>query len=253
MNNDRLQYEGYSLCFEEHFDGNTLDRSVWNVETHEAGWVNQEWQEYIDSDSVLEQSNSILTIRPIHKGDRYYSGRISTEGKRSFTYGIFEARFRVPKGKGYLPAFWLMSEHEERYGFWPKCGEIDIMEVMGSRTDVSYATIHYGNPHTQSQGSLTLKRDDFSQSFHTVSLLWEEGQMKWYMDGQEFCTISDWFGTDQHDRPVEFPAPFDHEMYLILNLAVGGEWVGDPDDSTDFENEVFEIDYVRVYQKEMKA
>lgn len=251
MNKETLDYTGYIPTFEEHFDGDALDRSVWNVETHEAGWVNREWQEYIDSDTVLHQKDSILTIRPIKEGDRYYSGRISTEGKRSFTYGIFEARFRVPRGKGYLPAFWLMSEHEERYGFWPKCGEIDIMEVMGSQTGVSYATIHYGSPHTQSQGVITLEDDDFSRSFHTVSLLWEEGRMTWYMDGQAFCTISDWFGTDLQDHPVPFPAPFDHEMYLILNLAVGGEWVGYPDETTDFAHEVFEIDYVKVYQKEM--
>ncbi|MCQ2443188.1 MAG: glycoside hydrolase family 16 protein [Oscillospiraceae bacterium] len=251
MNKEKLDYKGYIPIFEEHFDGECLDRSVWNVETHEVGWVNEEWQEYIDSDAVLYQKDSILTIRPVKEKNRYYSGRISTAGKRFFTYGIFEARFRTPKGKGFLPAFWLMSEGEQDYGCWPRCGEIDIMEVIGSKPSEVFSTIHYGLPHKQTQGGMILEVGDFSQDFHTVSLLWEMGEIRWYMDGKEYFSVSDWYATDKHNFPADFPAPFDHAMYLVLNLAIGGEWVGDPDDSTDFENEVFEIDYVKVYQKEM--
>lgn len=253
LSKQTLNYEGYILKFEDDFASERLDRSVWNAEKHPSGWVNEEWQEYIDSDKVLYQRDSQLVIRPIRDGERYYSGRISTEGKRSFTYGIFEVRFKTPKGKGFLPAFWLMAENEKNYGGWPRCGEIDIMEVIGDKSSQIFSTIHYGLPHKQTQGGTTLTGKDFSEQLHTVSLLWEQNEISWYLDGKRYFAVSDWYATDKDNLPLDFPAPFNHDMYLVLNLAVGGEWVGNPDDSTDFKNEVFEIDYVRVYQKEMEA
>ena len=225
------------------------------MELHEPGWVNEEWQEYVDSEDVIRLTDSKLQIHPVkavQKDGRtvYTSGRISTQWKRDFTYGIFEARLKVPKGKGYLPAFWLMTTDEDRYEQWPVCGEIDIMEIMGQDTRTEYGTLHYGLPHEQNQGSLTLSEGDFAEEFHTFALEWTPGALRWYVDGRLFHESSQWYsvGRDGVRRP--FPAPFDHEMYIILNLAVGGNWVGYPDETTDFSNAAYEVDYVRVYQKE---
>ncbi len=249
-----LSYKGYSLVFEDGFDGPALDQSRWNVELHPPGWVNEELQEYVDSRDTITLEDSKLLIRPVktvHRdgGVSYTSGRISTQHKYDFTYGLFEARLKVPQGKGYLPAFWLMTTDEDRYGQWPECGEIDIMEILGDRTKTNHGTIHYGLPHQQSQGTVTLDRGDFSEEFHDFALLWEPGRLRWYVDSRQFYETSQWRSAGQDGQEKPFPAPFDHDMYVILNLAVGGNWVGYPDETTDFEHTAFEVDYVRIYQK----
>ena len=181
----------------------------------------------------------------------YTSGRISTQNKQTFTYGRFECRAKVPKGQGYLPAFWLMANNENVYGQWPRCGEIDCMEVMGQETNKAYGTIHYGNPHSESQGTYTIKDgDDFSDAFHTFTCDWEPGKITWYVDGVKYHEESDWYSTTVGQGTLTYPAPFDQPFYIILNLAVGGSWVGNPNDETSFENNPYVIDYVRVYQKD---
>ncbi|MEE1101929.1 MAG: carbohydrate binding domain-containing protein [Agathobacter sp.] len=182
----------------------------------------------------------------------YTSGRISTQNKQTFTYGLFEARVKVPKGQGFLPAFWLMANDENVYGQWPRCGEIDCMEVMGQDTSKAYGTIHFGNPHSESQGTYVTGENeaDFSDDFHIFSCEWEPGKIKWYVDGKLFHEESDWYSTTEGQGTLTYPAPFDQPFYIILNLAVGGSWVGNPDENTSFENNPYEIDYVRVYQKD---
>ena len=238
-----LSYQNYELVFEDSFDSPALDRNRWNVELHEPGWVNEELQEYVDAEENISLSGGKLLIRPVKTvrkdgSSSYTSGRISTQYKHDFTYGLFEARLKVPKGRGFLPAFWLMTTDEDKYGQWPVCGEIDIMEVKGDQTGTNHGTIHYGLPHEENQGTLTLSQGDFSEEFHDFALLWEPEVIRWYVDGRLFHEVVQW--------PT---APFHHDMYLILNLAVGGSWVGYPDETTDFEHAAFAVDYVRVYQK----
>lgn len=253
MGND-LNLDGYSLVWEDNFDGSSLNRNDWNVELHEPGWVNEELQEYVDSEENIFFENGNLVIRPVKStvnGKSYYtSGRISTQNKRDFTYGVFEARLKVPEGKGFLPAFWLMATDENIYGQWPRCGEIDIMEVHGSDTRTTYGTIHYGNPHRQSQATRTLRNGTFADSFHTFAVKWEPGEISWYVDGFLIHRENDWYSVTEGQGEITYPAPFDQPFYIILNLAVGGSWVGYPDRTTDFKNARYEIDYVRVWQKE---
>jgi len=251
---EKLSYEGYTLVFEDHFDGAALDRDHWNVELHEPGWVNEELQEYVDTPEVIRLEDSKLLIRPIKTtcadgSVTYTSGRISTQHKHDFTYGIFEARLKVPKGKGFLPAFWLMTTDEGRYGQWPVCGEIDIMEIMGDHTRTNHGTIHYGLPHEQDQGTVALTDGDFSEQYHDFALKWGLGDIRWYVDGELFHEAKQWYSSGSDGVTKPYPAPFDHDMYIILNLAVGGNWIGYPNETTDFEHAVFEVDYVRVYQK----
>lgn len=250
---DTLSYCGYTLVFEDHFDGSELDRGRWNVERHEPGWVNEELQEYVDSAENIRLEDSRLLIRPVKTvcggTVSYTSGRISTQYKHNFTYGLFEARLKVPKGKGFLPAFWLMTTDESAYGQWPVCGEIDIMEIQGHLPQLNHGTIHFGLPHRQKQGTTTLSGRDFSGDYHNFALEWLPGVLRWYVDGRLFYEAGDWFAARPGSAPEPFPAPFNHAMYIILNLAIGGSWVGSPDETTDFENAVFAVDYVRVYQK----
>ena len=136
--------EDYKLIWHDEFDGDELDRSIWNVELHEPGWVNEELQEYVDSPENIKVANSTLILQPVKKGDKYTSGRVNCQGKKDLLYGVFEVSAKVPVGKGYLPAFWLMAADENVYGQWPRCGEIDIMEVLGHDTETNYGTIHFG-------------------------------------------------------------------------------------------------------------
>ncbi len=183
------------------------------------------------------------------------SGRITTQGKHDFTYGRFEARAKVPEGKGYLPAFWLMATDEGNYGQWPRCGEVDIMEVMGQSLDTSYHTIHYGydstSGHKENQGRHSFAEGNLADEFHDYAVEWDPGKITWFVDDEEVYSTSDWYAGTDDDNQITYPAPFDQDFYIILNLAVGGSWVGNPDEDTyeNMNDKSYEVDYVRVYQK----
>ena len=248
-------YDGYHLVWEESFDKDTLNMDDWNIETHEPGWVNNELQEYTESSENIYVKDGNLVIKPVEKTDAdgkvsYTSGRINTQNKHNFKYGLFEARLKVPKGQGFLPAFWMMPANENLYGQWPRCGEIDIMEVLGNQTDTSYGTLHYGNPHSESQGKYTLEAGSFAEEYHTFSAAWEPGKLSWYVDGNLIHTENDWYSATEGQGELTYPAPFDQPFYFILNLAVGGNWPGNPDESTNIKDAAFLVDYVKVYQKD---
>lgn len=249
-----LSYEGYNLKWEDNFDGTELDRNNWNVELHEKGWVNNELQTYVDSEENIIVKDGKLILKPVTKNAKkqeYTSGRVNTQNKHDFKYGLFECLAKVPKGKGFLPAFWMMPTDESFYGQWPCCGEIDIMEVVGSDTSKAFGTVHYGSPHAESQGSIVLGDNAFSDEFHLFSCEWEPGKLTWYVDGKKIHTENDWFTATEGKKTLPYPAPFNQPFYLILNLAVGGNWPGNPDKKADYiDSSTFEIDYVRVYQKD---
>ena len=251
-----LLKQGFQLKWSDDFNGTALNREDWNVETHEPGWVNEEWQAYVDSTDNIKVQDGKLLIQPVKTKNEdgtysYTSGRVNTQGKHDFKYGYFECRAKVPTGKGYLPAFWMMPTDENLYGQWPKCGEIDIMEVMGQETNKAYGTIHYGEPHDQSQGTYSVSTaNNFADSYHTYAVDWEPGKITWYVDGIKYHEESDWFSAKSGQGTVAYPAPFDQPFYMILNLAVGGSWVGYPDNSTTYDDQQFAIDYVKVYQKD---
>lgn len=245
----------YKLIWEDDFEGTELNRDDWNVELHEPGWVNQEWQEYVDSDENIYVKDGNLIIQAIKTQkdgkDYYTSGRVNTQNKHDFKYGRFEARAKVPSGKGFLPAFWMMPTDEGFYGQWPKCGEIDIMEVLGDNTKTAHGTLHFGEPHTQKQGTYNLKTGDFSDEYHVFACEWEPGEIRFYVDDVLYFTENDWFTKRNGFGESAYPAPYDQPFYMILNVAVGGSWVGYPNETTKFEeNARLVVDYVRVYQKD---
>ncbi len=247
--------EGYHLVWGDEFDGTELNEDDWNYEVHEAGWVNNELQEYIASPDYAYVKDGELVIQPVKTEENgkvsYASGRVNTQNKHDYKYGWFEARLRVPEGKGFLPAFWMMPQDEEFYGQWPKCGEIDIMEVLGDTTNTLYGSLHYGEPHEQKQGSFNLADGDFASEYHTFAVEWEPGHIGWYVDGEQYFEADNWFTKVDGEEEKPYPAPFNQPFHVILNVAVGGDWPGDPDDTTVFdERAAMKVDYVRIYQKD---
>lgn len=245
----------YTLMWSDNFKGTELNRNDWNVETHDAGWVNAESQAYVDDEKNIYVEDGNLILRPIRQKnadgtETITSGRVNTQGKHDFTYGLFEVRAKVPTGKGFLPAFWMMPTDENLYGQWPRCGEIDAMEVMGQENNKLYGTIHYGNPHSEKQGTYTLENGNFTDEYHTFACDWEPGKITWYVDGVKYHEANDWYSTTEGQGTVAYPAPFDQPFYAILNLAVGGSWVGYPDENTKINSSAYIIDYVKIFQKD---
>ena len=245
--------EGYHFVWSDEFDGEELDLTKWVVETHPKGFVNTELQQHVNSTDNLYVENGDLVIQALKNEDEkgnvtYTSGRINSYQKANFMYGYFEARIKVPEGQGFLPAFWMMP-NTNKYGGWPLSGEIDIMEVVGGDEATTYSTLHYGLPHEYSQGSYTLTSGDFASEYHVFACEYLPDKMIFYVDGEKFYETDDWFCTTKLGVEKEFPAPFDNAFYFTLNVAVGGDWPGDPDDSTVFDDRAqMRVDYVRVYQ-----
>lgn len=249
--------EGYSLLWSDDFSGKTLDTGKWNYELHEPGWVNNELQRYTDSSKNVYVKDGNLVIQPIKTVDKsgavsYTSGRVTTQKKADFKYGKVEVRAKLPKGQGIWPAIWMMPTDDSLYGGWPKCGEIDIMELLGNNPSKVYQTLHYGKNSTdiQSQGTKTLASGDFSSDYHIFSVEWEPSTISFYVDGELTKTINRWYTGTDGVGIITYPAPFDQDFYVILNVAVGGNWPGNPDASTDFAKAKMLVDYVKVYQKD---
>lgn len=249
------ELEGYQLLWHDEFDGDTLNEEIWTRELREPGWTNHELQEYTDSEDNIFVADGNLVLKAIkttldNGNDYYTSGKVNSQNKADFMYGKVIVRAKAPEGQGLWPAAWMMPTDESYYGQWPKCGEIDIMEVLGNATDTAYATIHYGEPHGQQQGTRVLENGSYADDFHEYSVEWEPGEMRFYIDDELVLTCNDWFSAVEGEDEKEYPAPFNQSFFVQMNLAVGGDWPGDPDETTDFDNAEFLIDYVRVYQKD---
>jgi beta-glucanase (GH16 family) len=175
-------------------------------------------------------------------GRNYTSSRIKTQGKKTFKYGRIDIRAILPKGSGIWPAFWLLPQNEV-FGGWPKSGEIDLMEVKGGEPAKTLGTLHYGpGPgSTYISRNYTLPAGNFNDQFHVFSLEWKQDQIKWLVDDNVFSTIN----------KADIGAnnwPFNELFYLIINLAVGGNFPGPVDANTQFPQWLI-VDYLRVYQQ----
>ncbi|MBT3254150.1 MAG: glycoside hydrolase family 16 protein [Candidatus Marinimicrobia bacterium] len=241
---------GWTLMWNDEFNGDSIDTGKWNHEEWWPGYVNNELQSYTKNpeNSGVANGHLYLSARKENPFDpnnpAYNSARMNTARKVDWKYGRVEVRAKLPRGQGLWPAIWMMPTYSV-YGGWPVSGEIDIMELLGHDNSRTYGTIHYGNhyPDKRSSGtSYVLPSGNFSDSFHTFAFEWEEHEMRWYVDDVLFQTLSSWFTIGG-----DYPAPFDQEFHLILNVAVGGEWPGNPDDTTLFPQTML-VDYVRLFQ-----
>lgn len=233
---------GWEWVWSDEFDGPTLNPDNWLAETGAGGWGNNELQFYTDRPENLRLENGLLVIearKEDYRGSRYTSARIKTESRRVFRYGRIEARLKLPTGKGIWPAFWMLGENLPTAG-WPAAGEIDIMENIGEPHTI-YGTVH-GPGYAGAQGvgaSYTLGGDPLYQNFHTYAIEWTPTEIRWYLDETLFNIV----------RETDVPGPwvFDHPFFILLNVAVGGNWPGHPDESTAFPQQMV-VDYVRVYR-----
>jgi beta-glucanase (GH16 family) len=242
-----LTYAGYTLAWNDEFSGTTLDGSVWNQEVGNGsgGWGNNELEYYTSStkNTFVSNGNLIIEARkePI-SGFNYSSGRMTTQGKKSFTFGRIDIRAKLPVSKGLWPALWMLGSNITSTP-WPACGEIDIMELVGTFPARTHGTMHWKpvvGTNTNIGGMYNLSSGNFSQQFHVFSIIWSQDQIKWLLDDQLFFT-----GTKADVGAANYP--FNAPEFFIFNVAVGGNWPGSPDAGTEFPQRMF-VDYVRVFQ-----
>jgi beta-glucanase (GH16 family) len=243
----------WTLVWQDEFDGTSLDGTKWSVMYGDGcdlgicGWGNGELQWYQDRNLVVDGGVLTITARAEAAGGKNYtSARLRTAGKGDWKYARVEARARLPQGQGLWPAIWMLPT-DDTYGGWAASGEIDIMELLGHEPATVHGTIHYGGewPNNQSTGrSYSLSSGTFVDDFHTFALEWEAGVIRWFVDGELYQTITEW-----STAGFQFPAPFDQRFHLLLNVAVGGAWPGEPDATTDFPQQMV-VDWVRVYQRQ---
>jgi beta-glucanase (GH16 family) len=228
-------------------DGSQPDPSKWTYDTGAGGWGNNELEYYTDrpDNAYLEKGSLVIQAnKESYQGQDYTSARVVSRQRGDWTYGRIEVRARLPQGQGIWPAIWMMPT-DAAYGAWPDSGEIDIMELLGHQPGLVYGTLHYGSPHISQGGTYSLANGAaFSDDYHVFAFEWEPTQMRWYVDGSQYFSMDHWFTSS---KGAKFPAPFDRRFYLLLNIAVGGEWPGYPDAATVLPQKMY-VDYVRVYQ-----
>jgi beta-glucanase (GH16 family) len=226
---------GWKLTFDDEFDGPTLDLQKWNPNDPWGRERNQELQAYVKD--AFEVKDGILQIKA-DKREAFYSGKqrayvsgmMTTYGKFSQEYGRFEIRCRIPKGRGMWPAFWLLPDPLA----WPP--EIDVLEILGHEPRKIYLTQHFRDDqrrHKSDGGSWT--GPDFSADFHEFAIEWSPKRIQWFVDGVERF---------RSEKSIPHG-----KMYMLVNLAVGGDWPGAPDEQTQFPA-AFQVDYVRAYTPE---
>lgn len=243
---------GWSLVWSDEFDGakgSPAHPAIWQPEVGGHGWGNEELQYYSDGteNAALDGvGNLAIVVRRVDprlrgrfEGREYSSARLVSKGRVGFSYGLVQARIRLPEGRGIWPAFWMLGQNIDEVG-WPHCGEIDVMENFGNCPAVVHGTVH-GPGYAGAAGITASCRADaaLADDFHVYAVHWEPGRIRWYLDHGLYATV-----TPDDLRGNRWV--FDHEFYLLLNVAVGGTFSVDPDPSAAFPQAML-IDYIRVY------
>lgn len=263
----------WTLAWSDEFSGSNIDTAKWSFEKNCFGGGNNELQCYTDrpdnaflADDKLHIVAKKETFSGQSKGDddpaynpadtsitrEYTSARLRSKGKGDWTYGRMEMSAKLPKGQGIWPAFWMLPT-EWKYGGWPSSGEIDIMEAVNSGGtqygNKVHGTLHFGTPWVHEGTSYTPATNVWDE-FHTYAIEWEAGTIRWYVDGVHFQTqiSKNWFT----NASTATDAPFDEKFHLLLNLAVGGNWPGNPDGTTVFPQELV-VEYVKVFKCDADA
>ena len=233
-------------------DGSAADPAKWVFDVGGGGWGNNELQTYTDRRQNSVVRNGVLTIRAAKEtfagrdgvARDYTSARLKTLGRFSQRYGRFEARIRLPGGQGIWPAFWMLGDDIESAG-WPACGEIDVMENIGREPTLVHGTLH-GPGYSGAQGIGDAYRSPdgrpFAIDFHVFAVEWEPEVIRWAVDGTVYQTRT------VSDLPAGSRWVYDHRFFMLLNVAVGGNWPGSPDSATSFPQEML-VDWVRVHQR----
>lgn len=270
----------WTLVWADEFEGSELDRSKWDydigngfydyrVHAWVPGWGNEELQYYTAERANVEVRDSCVHLRAIKEslhGCGYTSGRLKTrrrDGSALFTkqFGRFEFRARVPHGKGLWPALWMLPQ-DDAYGGWAASGEIDVMEIVGEKPGECLGSVHFGSTFPKRELVTHVHKipnGGTVADFHVYAVEWEPGEIRWLFDGETWATQSFWWSSSvtRNGKGVvarsardlnPWPAPFDQPFYLLMNVAVGGNFPGAPNAATRFPAELI-VDYVRVYDR----
>ncbi|HTW58597.1 MAG TPA: glycoside hydrolase family 16 protein [Terriglobales bacterium] len=246
---------GWVLSWSDEFNGpngSPPDPSKWALETGGNGWGNRELEYYTGRPQNAYQQDGNLVIKVLAEKytgaggvtRTYTSARLKTQNKFSQAYGRFEARIRIPHGQGIWPAFWMLGADIGTAG-WPACGEIDIMENIGKEPALVHGTIHgpgYSGEHGLGAPFALPANQNFADDFHVYAVEWDPNAIRFFVDDQLYETRT------PSDLPAGAKWVYDHPFFILLNVAVGGSWPGDPDASTTFPQTML-VDYVRVYRR----
>jgi beta-glucanase (GH16 family) len=265
----------WKLVWADEFSGTALDPNKWSCDEGNGfyighinlfirGWGNNELECYTDRPENVYVKDGLLHIRAVKEsyyGCRYTSARLLTRDHFSKLYGRFEFKAKLPVGKGMWPAIWLLPA-DKTYGTWPASGEIDIAEARGQQPTRVLGTLHFGSTgsgHDWQEDDFEFPQGQNVNDFHVYALEWEPGVIRYYIDDTLYATKRWWWSSSQpdngghHNRPDAstlnaWPAPFDKPFYILMNLAVGGNFLGDPDSKTVFPQEML-VQYVRMYDR----
>ena len=241
-----LNAADWRLIWSDEFNGKAHslpDPSKWTYDLGAGGWGNEELETYTkDPQNVSQDGKGHLVIWARKDHGSYTSARLKTQGKFTVEYGKIAVRMKIPHGQGIWPAFWMLGSDIEKVG-WPSCGEIDIMENIGKEPDIVHGTVHgpgysgakgIGHPFTHSK--------PLWSDFHVYEVDWAPGSITFLFDEHPYFTVT------PRDLPAGTHWVYDHAFFLLLNLAIGGQWPGNPDQTTHFPQKM-SVDWVRVWQK----
>lgn len=239
-----LSYANYSLVWNDEFNGTGLSSDwTFDIGTGSGGWGNNELQYYTNQNYVVNSGYLEITAKnQTFNSSLYTSSRLKTQGIKSWKYGRIDIRAALPYGQGIWPALWMLGDNISTAG-WPSCGEIDIMELIGgagANDRTVYGTAHWNDngTHAQQGGNTVLPSGKFSDAFHVFSIVWTPNSITWLMDDVAYNTLN--------TTPAGLSA-FQNKFFLIFNVAVGGNWPGNPDATSVYPQTMY-VDYVRVFQ-----
>jgi len=247
---------GFTLVWSDEFssaNGSAPDSTKWTYDLGGGGWGNQELQSYTSrpQNVQIQKGNLVITaLQENYTGTdgiarNYTSARLKSQNLFAQAYGRFEARIKIPRGQGIWPAFWMLGNDISQNG-WPKCGEIDIMENIGREPGIIHGSLHGPSsvaPTSDRTSTIFLPAgQNYVDDLHVYAIEWEPGAVRFYLDSSNYATFTE----DQWPSGGQWV--FDHPFFIILNLAVGGVWPGNPGSTTQFPQQML-VDYVRVYSK----
>ncbi len=237
-------YAGMDLLWRDEFNGTSIDESKWNFEigTGSNGWGNNELQYYRKENAfIIEDDYLVIDAKEeAFSGRQYTSTRMTTQGKFDFAFGRVDIRANLPTGQGIWPALWMLGANFSSVG-WPSCGEIDIMEIIGSKPSTLHGTTHWSddsNNYASYGGETTLPSGIFKDNFHVFSIVWDSSKIRWLLDDVEYHVI---------DISPSGLSEFRSPHFFIFNVAVGGNWPGSPNNTTEFPQQMI-VDYIRVFK-----
>ncbi len=225
----------YTLFWSDEFNGTTVDTSKWNFELGNPN-VNHEQEYYKAENATVANGNLVITAKREQNGNQSYtSSRMTTQNKMTASSGLIEARIKIPVGAGLWPAFWMLGSNINTV-LWPQCGEIDIMEHVNTDNTI-YGTMHWNDGgHVQYGGKTTVVKPD---DYHIYAIAWDQNSINWYVDGVQYVS-------GNIAGNINNTGAFHHPFFILLNLAVGGDFPGTYVDTSVFPVSMY-VDYVRIY------